>query len=156
MDSTERSLLDHPYGVTERVGSSPSNVADSATMVGMNDGPATTLTDARLSGIGQLYVTSVGAVAVLTMISDAQAWYVALVVLALPLSLLALWVGFYAGLAVGFAMGGDPGEVSWPLALVWVAVWTMTAWINAQMLQKVRKHGWRTIAARPRVEYDDE
>lgn len=125
-------------------------------MVGMNDGPATTLPDARLSGIGQLYVTSVGAVAVLTMISDAQAWYVALVVLALPLSLLALWVGFYAGLAVGFALGGDPGEPSWAVAVVWVGVWTMTAWVNAQMLQKVLRHGWRTIAARPRVETEDD
>ena len=125
-------------------------------MVGMNSGPATTLTGARLSGVGQLYVTTVGAVAVLTMISGAQAWYVALVVLALPLSLLALWVGFYAGLAVGFAMGHDPGEVSLPLVVVWVGVWTMTAWINATMLQKVLRHGWRTIAARPRVEQDDD
>lgn len=122
----------------------------------MNDGSPTTRLGARLSGVGQLYVTTVGAVAVLTMISDAAAWYLVLVVLALPLSLLALWVGFYAGLAVGFAMGADPGEVSWPLALVWVGVWTMTAWINAQMLQKVLRHGWRTIAARPRVEHDDD
>jgi hypothetical protein len=125
-------------------------------MVGMNEGPATTLADARLSGVGQLYVTTVGAVAVLTMISDASAWYVVLLVLALPLSLLALWVGFYAGLAVGFAMGADAGEVSWPLTIVWVGVWTMTAWINAQMLQRVLRHGWRTIAARPWVEHDDD
>ena len=125
-------------------------------MVVMNDGPATTLPEARLSGIGQLYVTTVGAVAVLTMISEAQAWYVVLLVLALPLSLLALWVGFYAGLAVGFAVGGDAGEASWPVALVWVVVWTMTAWVNAQMLQKVMRQGWRTIAPRPRVEYDDD
>ena len=128
----------------------------SVTMVRMNDGPATTLPTARLSGVGQLYVTTVGAVAVLTMFSEAQTWYVALVVLALPLSLLALWVGFYAGLAVGFAMGHDPGEFSLPLVLVWVGVWTMTAWINAQMLQKVLRHGWRTIAARPRLEQDDD
>ena len=125
-------------------------------MVGMNDGPATTLPSARLHGVGQLYVTTVGAAAVLTMISEWHGWYVALVVLALPLSLLALWVGFYAGLAVGFAIGTDPGEVSWPLVVVWVGVWTMTAWINAQMLQKVLRHGWRTIAARPRVEPDDD
>ena len=125
-------------------------------MVAMNHGPATTLPDARLSGIGQLYVTTVGAVAVLTMISEAQAWYVVLLVLALPLSLLALWVGFYAGLAVGFAIGAEAGEVSWPVVVVWVAVWTMTAWINAQMLQKVMRHGWRTIAARPRDEADED
>ncbi len=125
-------------------------------MVAMNEGRATTLPGARLSGIGQLYVTTVGATAVLTLLSDVQAWYVVLIVLALPLSLLALWVGFYAGLAVGFATGATPGEVSWPLVLVWVGVWTMTAWINAQMLQKVLRHGWRTIAARPRVEHDDD
>ena len=125
-------------------------------MVGMTRGRATTLTGARLSGVGQLYVTTVGAVAVLTLISEWHMWYVALLVLALPLSLLALWVGFYAGLAVGFAAGTDPGEVSWPLVVVWVGVWTMTAWINAQMLQKVLRHGWRTIAARPRAEPDDD
>ncbi len=121
----------------------------------MNDGQVTTLPGASLSGVGQLYVTTVGAVAVLTLISERHMWYVALLVLALPLSLLALWVGFYAGLAVGFAAGTDPGEVSWPLVVVWVGVWTMTAWINAQMLQKVLRHGWRTIAARPRAEPDD-
>lgn len=125
-------------------------------MVAMSEGPATTLPGARLSGVGQLYVTTVGAVAVLTMVSDSTAWYVALVVLALPLSLLALWVGFYAGLAVGFAVGADPGEPTWPVVVVWVGVWTMTAWINAQLLQKVLKHGWRTIAARPRVEHEDD
>jgi hypothetical protein len=122
----------------------------------MKDVPATTLPSAGLSGVGQLYVTTVGAVAVLTMISDSQAWYVVLVVLALPLSLLALWVGFYAGLAVGLAVGADPGEVAWPVALVWVCVWAVTAWINAQMLQKVLRHGWRTIAARPRAELEDD
>ena len=42
----------------------------SVTMVRMNDGPATTLPSARLSGVGQLYVTTVGAVAVLTMFSE--------------------------------------------------------------------------------------
>lgn len=125
-------------------------------MVAMTEGPAATLPGARLSGIGQLYVTTVGATAVLTMISDASAWYVVLVVLALPLSLLALWVGFYAGLAVGFAVGADPGEGSWPVTLVWVGVWTMTAWINAQLLQKVLRHGWRTIAARPRAAQEDD
>ena len=93
-------------------------------MVTMNDGPATTLPRMRLSGISQLYVTSVGAMAVLTVLEGSHAWYVALIVLALPLSLLALWVGFYAGLAVGFAVGGDVSQVSWPMAVVWVSVWT--------------------------------
>lgn len=122
----------------------------------MSNPPATTVPMARLSGIGQLYVTSVGAMAVLTMLEGSDAWYVALVVLALPLSLLALWVGFYAGLAVGFAVGAVPGELSWPVAVVWVAVWTMTAWINAQLLQKVLRTGWRAIAPRPLEEREDD
>jgi len=110
----------------------------------------------RLSGFGQLYVTTVGAMAVLTVLEGSHAWYVALVVLALPLSLLALWLGFYAGLAVGFAVGADPFHLSWPAAVVWVAVWSMTAWVNAQMLQKVLRNGWRTVAPRPRAELDDD
>jgi hypothetical protein len=122
----------------------------------MNDRPATTLPRMRLSGAGQLYVTTVGAMAVLTVIEGSHVWYVALVVLALPLSLLALWVGFYAGLAVGFAVGADPGQLSWPVVIVWVAVWTATAWINAQMLQKVLRAGWRAIPPRPRVDQDDD
>ena len=124
-------------------------------MVRMNDGPATTLPRMRLSGISQLYVTSVGAMALLTVLEGSTAWYVALIVLALPLSLLALWVGFYAGLAVGFASGSDVSHISWPMAVVWVAVWTMTAWINAQLGQKVLRRGWATIAPRPRVEDPD-
>ena len=121
----------------------------------MNEGPATTMPRLRLSGVGQLYVTSVGAVAVLTVLEGSQAWYVALVVLALPLSLLALWVGFYAGMAVGFVLGADPGALSWPAALVWVAVWTTTAWVNAQLGQKVLTRGWAAIAPRPPVEDED-
>jgi hypothetical protein len=125
-------------------------------MVGMDDGPAATLSGMRLSGTGQLYVTTVGAVAVLTALEGSQVWYVVLVVLALPLSLLALWVGFYADLAVGLAIGSDPAHLSWPVAVVWIAVWTMTAWVNAQMMQKVLRKGWRTIAARPRVDDLDD
>jgi hypothetical protein len=118
-------------------------------MVSMDDGSAVTLSGMRLSGTGQLYVTTVGAVAVLTALEGSQVWYVVLVVLALPLSLLAMWVGFYADLAVGLAIGSDPAHLSWPVAVVWIAVWTMTAWVNAQMMQKVLRKGWRTIAARP-------
>ncbi len=120
----------------------------------MDEPQATTVRMTRLSGVGQLYVTTVGAVAVLTMIADAYAWYVALVVLALPLSLLALWVGFYAAMAVGFFAGQGLDEPSWPVAIAWVAVWTVTAWLNAQIAQKVRRAGWRAMPAR-RFEDDD-
>jgi hypothetical protein len=122
----------------------------------MEDGAATTIPPLRLSGVGQLYVTTVGAVALLTMVQGSHAWYVVLVVLALPLSLLALWVGFYASMAVGFALGTDPGDISWPVVVVWVAVWTMTAWVNAQIGQKVRRSGWAAIAPRPFVDRDDD
>ncbi len=125
-------------------------------MFSMNDGPAATLPTMRLSGLGQLYVTTVGAMAVLTLIEGSAPWYVALVVLALPLSLLALWVAFYGGLAIGFAVGTDAGDLSWPVAIVWVLVWTGTAWINAQMLQKVLRSGWRTIAARPLEDREED
>ena len=125
-------------------------------MIPMDEGPAATLPRMRLSGIGQLYVTTVGAMAVLTLIEGSAAWYVALVVLALPLSLLALWVAFYGGLAVGFAIGAEAGDLSWPVAIVWVFVWTGTAWINAQMLQKVLRSGWRTIAPRPFEDREDD
>jgi hypothetical protein len=121
----------------------------------MDDRPVA-LAGMRLSGAGQLYVTTVGAVAVLTAWEQSQVWYVVLVVLALPLSLLALWVGFYADLAVGLAVGADPAQLSWPVAAVWVAVWTMTAWVNAQMMQKVLRKGWRTIAARPHTDDLDD
>jgi hypothetical protein len=120
----------------------------------MDERPTTTVPMARLSGLGQLYVTSVGALAVLTVLEGSHAWYVALVVLALPLSLLALWVGFYAGMAVGFAVGAGGDHQSWPVAVVWVAVWTMTAWVNAQLVQKVRRRGWAAVAPRSHVERD--
>ena len=110
----------------------------------------------RLSGVGQLYVTTVGATAVLSLLSDSQVWYLALIALGLPLSLLALWVGFYAGTAVAFVAGSVAGEFSWPVAIVWVGVWTATAWVNAQLCQKVLRAGWRTVAPRPRVEDPDD
>ena len=75
-------------------------------------------------------------------------------VLALPLSLVALWVGFYAGLAVGLVVGADAGEFSWPVALVWVAVWTMTAWINAQVARRCCGSAGRPSRP-PRVDDDD-
>ena len=52
----------------------------------------------RLSVLGQTYVATVAALALITTIADAYVWFVALVVLSLPLSLLAVWVGLYAGL----------------------------------------------------------
>ena len=102
----------------------------------------------RLSAVGQLYVTTVGAVALLSLVADSAAWHVALVILTLPLSLLALWVGYYSGLAVGFVTGAQANELSWPVVAVWVAVWTMTAWLNAQVAQKVLRVGWRAVPAR--------
>ncbi len=116
---------------------------------------AATLPPVRLSGVSQLYVTTVGAVSVLSLVADSSWWHVALVALALPLSLLALWVGFYGGTAVGYLVGDAPGELSWPVAVVWAAVWMATAWVNAQLLQRVLRAGWRTIAPRP-FEDDEE
>lgn len=121
----------------------------------MEDGAAT-LSPLRLSALSHLYVTSVGAVAVLGLVSGSSWWHIALLVLALPLSLLALWIGFYGVTALGFVLGDTPDELSWPVALLWVAVWTATAWVNAQLLQKVLRAGWRTIAPRPVVPDDDE
>jgi len=122
-------------------------------MVTMEQAPE--LSESRLSALGQLYVTTVGAVALATVLEGSEVFYVALVVLALPLSLLALWVGFYSGLAVGLVMGQGPDQVSWPVAVVWVAVWTMTAWLNAQLGQKVLRRGWAAVAPRPHLHQDD-
>jgi hypothetical protein len=108
----------------------------------------------RLSAVGQLYVTTVGAVALLSLVAESGAWHVALVVLTLPLSLLALWVGYYGGLAIGFVTGARADELSWPVVTVWVSVWTMTAWLNAQLAQKVLRAGWRAVPAR-KPEDDD-
>jgi hypothetical protein len=112
------------------------------------DNPPLTPPMSRLSAIGQLYVTTVAAVSLLSLVADSAAWHVALVVLTLPLSLLALWVGYYGGLAVGFVTGATMDGLSWPVATVWVAVWTMTAWLNAQLAQKVLRVGWRAVPAR--------
>ena len=71
--------------------------------------------DARLSNLGQLYVTTVGGLAMLSMLTEWTWTYVLLVVLAMPLSLVAMWVAFYAGLAIGFVIGHEPSEVSWPV-----------------------------------------
>ena len=112
------------------------------------DSPTVTQPMSRLSAVGQLYVTTVGAVALLSIIAESAAYHVALIVLTLPLSLLALWVGYYGGLAVGFVTAArSAGELSWPVVLVWVVVWTMTAWLNAQVAQKVLRVGWRAVPA---------
>jgi hypothetical protein len=116
-------------------------------MVNM-DSPTVTPPLSRLSAVGQLYVTTVGAVALLSVVAESAAWHVALVVLTLPLSLLALWVGYYGALAVDFVTGAHGSGVSWPVVAVWVAVWTMTAWLNAQLAQKVLRVGWRAMPAR--------
>ena len=120
------------------------------------DSPPVTPPLSRLSAVGQLYVTTVGAVALLSVVAESTSWHVALVVLALPLSLLALWVGYYGGLAVGFVTGASVSELSWPVVVVWVAVWTMTAWLNAQLAQKVLRVGWRAVPPRRHEEIDDQ
>lgn len=117
-------------------------------MSGM-DARSTALLPTRLPGAGQLYVSTVGALALMGEVTGDQRWYVAFVVLTLPLSLVALWVSFYAGLAVGMLVGLDPGHVSWPVTLVSVAVWTTTAWVNAQLARKVWHRGWAAVAPRP-------
>ncbi len=111
----------------------------------------------RLSVLAQTYVAMVAALAVISTVAQSHVWYVALVVLSLPLSLLALWVGFYAGLAVGFVLGHDPAHFSWVVALVWVTVWTMTAWTNAHVAEKIVRRGWSALSIGPRaVDEDDE
>lgn len=112
------------------------------------DSPTVSAPGRRLSAIGQLYVTTVGAVALVSVVAESAAWHAALVVLTLPLSLLALWVGYYGALAVDFVTGARGSGVTWPVVAVWVAVWTMTAWLNAQLAQKVLRAGWRAMPAR--------
>jgi hypothetical protein len=119
------------------------------------DSPPVTPPVTRLSAVGQLYVTTVGAVALLSVVADSSSWHMALVILTLPLSLLALWVGYYGALASGFVTGVQADELSWPVIAVWVAVWTMTAWLNAQLAQKVLRVGWRAMPARPCEDVDD-
>lgn len=95
-----------------------------------------------LSSAGQTYVVIVALLALLSTLTDGRAWYVALVLLTLPLTPVAWWVGFYAGLSVTVVAGQLPGDQSWPVTLVWVAVWSMTAWLNARVLEKVLRRGW--------------
>jgi hypothetical protein len=106
-------------------------------------------TRSRLSVLGQTYVAMVGVLAAITTVADDHAWYLALIVLSLPLSLLALWVGVYAGLAVGLAVGPDPAHYPWAVALVWVAVWTTAAWLNARIAEKVVRRGWEALRVTP-------
>ena len=97
---------------------------------------------------GQTYVAVVGLLAALSTMADGRAWYVALVLLTLPLTPVALWVGFYAALAVGAVVGHGPDALSWPVSAVWVLVWSLTAWLNARMLEKVLSRGWARHAGR--------
>jgi thiamine transporter ThiT len=109
----------------------------------------------RLSVLAQTYVAMVASLAVISTVTEDHVWFVALVVLSLPLSLLALWVGFYAGLAAGFVVGHDSTHLPWVVALVWVAVWTTTAWLNAHVAEKIVHRGWAALRVGPRT-FDDE
>jgi hypothetical protein len=122
--------------------------------MGDMDSPAVTPPVTRLSTVGQLYVTTVAAVALLSLVAGSSAWHITLVILTLPLSLLALWVGYYAALATGLVVGASGHDLSWPVVVVWVTVWTMTAWLNAQLAQKVFRVGWRAMPARPFEDVD--
>ena len=113
------------------------------------------VTKPHLSVLGQTYVAMVAVLATITTVADDHAWYVALIVLSLPLSLLALWVGFYAGLAVGFAVGHDAAHYPWAVAVVWVAVWTTAAWLNARIAEKVVRRGWDALRVGPPSSPDD-
>ena len=111
----------------------------------MDDGtPATpvALPVVRLSSAGQTYVVVVALLAALSTLAEGRVWYVALVVLTLPLTPVALWVGFYAAVAVGAVVGTGPEAHSWLVSLVWVLVWSLTAWLNARMVEKVLLRGW--------------
>ncbi|WP_445258064.1 hypothetical protein [Nocardioides aurantiacus] len=110
----------------------------------------------RLSLRGQTYVATVAVAATVAFVVDSQLAWVVLLVLTLPLSLLAMWVGFYAALAVGVLAGHGPDTVSWPVGIVWVAVWTTTAWINARMAEKLLRRGWDALRTAPRKEDDDD
>jgi hypothetical protein len=96
----------------------------------------------QLSPAGQTYVAVVALLALVSTLADGRAWYVALVLLTLPLTPVALWVGFYAAVAVGAFVGHGPDAISWPVTLAWVVVWTLTAWLNARMVEKVLRRGW--------------
>ena len=117
---------------------------------------AVPVTRPRLSVLGQTYVAMVAVLAGISTVAHDPVWYVFLVALSLPLSLLALWVGIYAGLAVGAAVGHDPSHFPWEVALVWVAVWTATAWLNAQVAEKIVRRGWSALNIGARGDADDE
>lgn len=110
----------------------------------------------RLPVVAQLYVTAVAMVALGSMWGESGWWHLALVAVALPTSLVALWVSFYARLAASLVLGLDPTGTAWPLVVVWVGVWTLTAWVNVQLVLKVRRAGWGAVPARPVTPYDDE
>ncbi|KQT93971.1 hypothetical protein ASG49_03235 [Marmoricola sp. Leaf446] len=110
----------------------------------------------RLSLRGQTYVAAVAVAATVAFVVDSSVAWVVLLVLTLPLSLLAMWVGFYAALAVGALVGHGPEAVSWPVGVAWVAVWTTTAWINARLAEKVLRRGWDALRTAPRKEDDDD
>lgn len=111
----------------------------------------------RLSLPAQTYVVTVAVVAAVTVTVDSQPALWALIVLGLPFSLVAMWVGFYAGLTVGFVMGDGPDAMSLPVQLTWVAVWAATAWINARLVEKLRRRGWNALRVNPpRRDEDDE
>ncbi|SDT16344.1 hypothetical protein SAMN04488570_3711 [Nocardioides scoriae] len=110
----------------------------------------------RLTPVGQTYVAAVAVAAGVSLLLDTPVAWVLLVVLALPLSLVAMWVGFYATLAVGFVLGHATDQLSWPVALVWVAVWTATAWVNARLVEKLLRHGWDALRVGPRQRVEDD
>ena len=110
----------------------------------------------RLSPLGQTYVAAVACVAGVAMLAESEVWYVALVVLTLPLSLLALWVALYASLSVGLLVGADAARPTWPVVLAWVLVWGFTAWINARMTEKILRRGWSALRVGPPSPVTDE
>ncbi len=99
-----------------------------------------TLPVVRLSSAGQTYVALIVLLALLSTTLDGWVWYVVLLVLGMPLSPLALWVGFYASVTVGSLL--TPGDSSWPVTLTWMTVWGLTAWLNARLLEKWLRRGW--------------
>lgn len=118
--------------------------------------PVEPLRSPRLSLPAQTYVATVALAALVTVTADSSIAWWTLIVLGLPFSLLAMWVGFYAGLTVGFVMGHGPDTTSIPVAVTWVAVWAATAWINARLVEKVRRRGWDALRVNPRRETDEE
>lgn len=110
----------------------------------------------RLSLVAQTYVAVVAATSVWVLLAPSQAAWAALVVLGLPLSLVAMWVGFYAGLAVGFWTGLGHDEVTLPMGLAWVTVWTAAAWINARLLEKLLDRGWDAVRVRGHADDDED